>query len=528
MYVFSYLELHTTLIAWQLYGIVYDILIGTGLIVLPVLWALVSTSAQKLGADSGEDHETVVVHIKNMVGVIIVILFCAAPLYPVNPTDVKYRPQSVPPGTPSEVNATSDPTTYADHFGRSLAPVRIPAWWGLLHSISAGLTNAVIQSLNTPGDLRDTRMLLESRNIEDPSVAADYNEFLQGCYWRAKDNYQRLAQQGILPRGQDVSWAGSEYLVGMPGGYQLCTDNTNCRWAPASLAVQFSHDPDELARRGLGATCADWWEVIRGQILDQARADQGTFDRIRGSLAGFFSSQTERQRENILIRKTLKNFHVRGGLTAEYGTGVTNNGLLQEGADVIGGVALFKERIDMAVLVNVMKQALPIMTAVTLLFIVMVIPLALLFFGFRIGGVIRLSFLYFSFIFFHALLAFAAWLDHHLTVMLYQGATQSLGDWFFTQGHLGGNTQKEWLIDIVLMGFYIIMPLLWFGLMGAIGVGAAAGMDGLIGGSATSRALSSTTRGSAGSARGAAYTKGKAAVGKVSQRAKRWKRPNAE
>lgn len=527
MYVFSYLELHTTLIAWQLYGVIYEILVGTGLIVLPILWLLVSTSTQALGEDRGENHETAVLHIKNMVGAIIVIIFCLAPVYSINPTDVKFRPQAAPVGTPAEVDATADPTTYAGHFGQSLAPVRIPAWWGMLHSLSAGLTNAVIERFRTPGDLRDARMLLESRNIEDPSLAADYNEFLQGCYWPAKDNYQRLAQQNVVAAGQDVSWAGSEFLVNMPGGYRLCTDNTNCKNAPGSLHVQFSTNPGELVRRGLGDTCADWWEVIRGKILDQARADQGTFDRIWGSLTGFLGSSSARERENILVRKTLENFHVREGLSAEYTTGRTS--WYQEGVDIVGGMAIAKEWLDMTVVVNVMKQALPIMAAVTLLFVVMVIPLGLLFCTFRIGAVIRLSFLYFSFVFLHALLAFAGWLDHYLTVMLYDGATQLLSAWFVgSHGHLGGNTQKEWLINIVLMGYYVIIPVLWFGIMGAIGVGAAAGMDAMAGGGVVGAFLHGQARRAGSSARGAAYYKGKEVPGKIKQSYRRWKRGGAE
>ena len=524
MYVFSYLELHTTLIAWNLYRIIYDALIGTGLIVLPILWLLVSTGAQALGEDRGESHETAVLQIKNVVTGVIVILLCLAPVYPVNPTDVKYRPQTPLPGTPAEVNATSDPTTYSEHFGQTMAPVRVPAWWGLLHSLSAGLTNAVIQRLNTPGELRETRMLLESRNIEDPSVAADYNDFLDGCYWRAKDNYQRLAQQGLLPHDQDVSWAGSDYLINMPGGYRACTGPINCQAAPASLAVQFHSNPDELARRGLGDTCASWWEVIRGDILTQARADQNTFDKIWGGLTGFLGSQTDREREDLLVRKTLENFHVREGLSAEYSVGPGKPGLVDEAADLVGTAALVKEWWDMTVLVNMMKQALPIMTAVVLVFIVMVIPLALLFSAFRISAVIRLSFLYFSFIFFHALLAFASWLDHYLTAMLLHGADLTLMNYLRDDNHLLGYIQKEGLINIVLMGFYIIIPMLWFGVMGAIGMAAAGGMESMATGGGAGSYLRSSARSTSGRVAAGTAGKGKTLAGKGAGKALRWAR----
>ena len=525
MYVFSYLELHTTLIAWELYALFYDIIVGTGLVIIPLLWSLLTTSARSLGEEDDGDQVTMVKHVKNTIGIIVVLLFCFTPIYPVQPTDVKFQPPVTQGHTPSEVNSTNDPSPYREHFGQSVAPVRIPAWWGLLHSLSAGFTNAAIARFQTPGNLREARMLLESRNIEDPSLASDYNQFLQGCYWRAKDNYQRLARQNVVQPNQDVSWAGSQYLINMPGGYQPCTDKLNCQYAPASLAVQFSTNLEELERRNIGQTCASWWESIRGKILDQARADQAVWRKMWGGITGFLSSSTDREREDLLVRKSIENFHVREGLSAEY-TGSGNAGLFQEGVDIVGAIGIVKEWWDMTVLSNVMKQALPIIASVTLLFVVMIIPLALFFTGFSIGAVIRLSFLYFSFMFVHALLAFAAWLDHYLIVMLFQNASADLSAWFMDKDHLFGYAQKEGLINTILMGYYILIPLLWFGLMGAVGVGVGNGMDTLMSGGGVARSMTTSTGGVSSSAGRAAAGTAKTAARGASQASKRWRRMN--
>jgi len=43
MIVNSYLELHTTLLAWTLYGIIWDVFMVLGLVGLPLVWRLSSS-----------------------------------------------------------------------------------------------------------------------------------------------------------------------------------------------------------------------------------------------------------------------------------------------------------------------------------------------------------------------------------------------------------------------------------------------------------------------------------------------------
>ena len=475
MRVFSYLELHTTLIAWQLYGVLYDVIAQTGLILVPLAWALMSITAQAIGQDRGYGHEAPVSNLKSVIQMTLVAVFCLVPFYTVSPSEIRYQPPQS-----AEVSTDTDPTTFRDTIPSGGSPARVPAWWALLHSISTGISNAVIQSLPTYTDLREAKIQMTALNIHDSALAGEYRDFLHICYYPAKKNYHRMRRNNAVPRAEEddnplnsLNWAGSHYLLEMPGGYLPCTSEADCQGAPHFL------DP----RLGVGAdTCADWWEGLRSRILVQARVDEvgRTADEhiedIEAALtigrASSYAWMSQREREDTMIRKTLENHEVRLAASPAPTRGErTFFGDVFQGvknaATLLGGAAAW---FTLEILLNIIKQAIPIMVAIFLMFAIVMIPLALLFTGYRIETVIRISFLMFSAIFLHALLAIADWLDYYLTVSLFEGQVNA---WLAADDRTFGHAQKRMLINIVLLLNYIAVPILWFKVMDAAGVRAS-------------------------------------------------------
>lgn len=490
MRVFSYLELHTTLIAWQLYGVLYDVITQTGLILVPLAWSLVRITAQAVGEDRSEGHEAPVGNLKAVLQMTVVILFCLVPIYTISPSAISFDPPSGSGAPGGEVTTDSDPTTYGEIIPSGGA-TQVPAWWALLHNISTGVAYAVIQSLPTYTDLREAKVQMTALNVHDSTLAGEYRNFLNTCYYPAKQNYHRLRQKGAIERAAEdenplasLNWAGSHYLLEMPGGYLPCSGGEDCQGAPHFL------DP-RLASVVGAEHCADWWEGMRTRIFEQARADDinyspdGHIDdayaalTIGGTHTGgsFFMSQ--REREDTMIRKTLENHEMR--LAASPDSTERDSSLLgnivqgaRNVATLAGGAAVW---FSLEIMLGIVQQALPIMIAILLMFLVMMIPLALLFTGFRIEPVIRISFLVFSAIFLHALLAIADWLDYYLTVSLFEGQAHA---WLAADDRTFGHAQKRMLVNIVLLMNYIAVPMLWFSLMGAVGASAAKGGSGLL------------------------------------------------
>ena len=488
MYVSTFLELHTTLLGWMLYNVIFGILWETGLLMLPFLWMLLRNSAKSLGEEQEGSHETAVLHVKSTVAAIVVLMTCMVPLYNVEPSDVKFQPPKQVDGTvPGEVSGVTDPTTYADHFGTATASVRIPAWWLLLHNLSSGITHAVIESLPAYSDLREAKMLMATRNIEDPALGAEYRDFYLGCYMPAKRNYEVLRQQGLVPAaGEDaqLDWPGSPYLISMRGGYAACGGDPWCEAAPRPLYIQQS---PELASRVGGSTCGHWWQSIRTRLLEYARQDQGTVDKIFGHFKWGFGIENRQEQEDMLVRGMLENFQASQTIA-----GTSEDGNFFTGAFSLAGDALASAGLSVAwvfaeLFLNTMKQVMPILAAMMLMLVVIFIPFALLFSSFSIGAVLNLSFLVFSLIFVQAILAMVGWFDNHLI----QSMTASEG-WFSFVG-LGADmfeeSNKKIIINLVLATLYMFGPVIWLAVMNTAGLNAAQAASGLFRDAALTQAI---------------------------------------
>ena len=470
MYVSTFLELHTTLLGWMLYNVIFGILWETGLLMLPFLWMLLRNSAKSLGEEQEGSHETAVLHVKSTVAAIVVLMTCMVPLYNVEPSDVKFQPPKQVDGTvPGEVNGATDPTTYADHFGTATAAVRIPFWWLLLHNLSSGVTHAVIESLPAYSDLREARMLMSTRNIEDPALGAEYRDFYLGCYMPAKRNYEVLRQQGLVPAaGEDaqLDWPGSPYLISMRGGYAPCGGEPWCEAAPRPLYIQQS---PELASRVGGSTCGHWWQSIRTRLLEYARQDQGTVDKIFGHFKWGFGIENRQEQEDMLVRGMLENFQATQTVA---GTSEDGN-LFTWAGDVVASAGLGVAWVMAEIFLNTMKQVMPILAALMLMLVVAFIPFALLFGSYSVSSVLGLSFLVFSLIFVQAILAMIGWFDNNLI----ESMSASEGAWSFIgrSDNMFEDANKKMIINMVLATLYLVAPIVWLSVMGAVGVGAARG-----------------------------------------------------
>ncbi len=485
MIVNSYLELHTTLLAWTLYGIIWDVFLILGLVGLPVAWLLLKTGVLSLGRFQ-EGHEDMSTLIKQVAGVALVVLFFLVPTWPVNPTDVQYQPPPDSSGHhPPAVNPVSTPTTFGLSF--TAAPVRIPTGWYLLYAFSQGMTRAVIDGLPDQASIRDLQTIIQSRNITDPALGAEYGDFVNGCYIPAMANYEKLSSPGIIasaPEDQPL-WPGHEHLVTTPGLYGHCPAGQAgdlCR-ADAPRPLNIQQDQTLVSRVG-GDSCADWWRYLRPRLLDHAAQDQGAIDRGKDVLFRIFGADPRAQ-EDAMIRAMLQNHQKRGVIsgTAEgVGVGQMVTGGLGDlvkgvGDTIMTGIAGY-EWLKLEFLVILLKQVIPMVLAMLLLALVVVSPFALLFSACQVGTVVKLSFWMFSLIFMHALIALAGWLDNILLTAMFAGE----GHFDFLDQIQAKESvlQKKFLVNMALIANYLLFPMLWFTVMGSVAGGLASGANSLL------------------------------------------------
>jgi type IV secretory system conjugative DNA transfer VirD4/TraG family protein len=129
-------------------------------------------------------------------------------------------------------------------------------------------------------------------------------------------------------------------------------------------------------------------------------------------------------------------------------------------AATVGGIL---EALSFYPAMYMMKTAAPIIQAVVLMLIYLLMPFYFLFSSYNIGKVIFMSIILFSVKFWTVLWAIAHWLDNHLLQAIQP-------TWFNLYDAVSQNNLLVTLvIDFVIAGLFVVVPLFWSGVLGWAG-----------------------------------------------------------
>jgi hypothetical protein len=196
MSVDSYLELFTTLFGWTFYGILWDVLVSTGIVYLPFLGILIDNWREpaqggEVGHASGLSLRRMEI---DMFMALLVVVLAGQPaaLTPLNAATLSY----VPPPTlldaaPPTATVTSPQSTYGSTgFAGAATTVNIPIWWYAVMAMSSGFGHAVVEGLPTSPDMRTFEQQARLATIADPRLRQEVSDFFSQCYIPARSKYQ--------------------------------------------------------------------------------------------------------------------------------------------------------------------------------------------------------------------------------------------------------------------------------------------------------------------------------------------------
>lgn len=110
-----------------------------------------------------------------------------------------------------------------------------------------------------------------------------------------------------------------------------------------------------------------------------------------------------------------------------------------------------------------MKAAAPVIQAAILMLIYGLMPFYFLFSSYDIGKVVFMSIIVFSVKFWSVLWAIAHWLDNHLLTAIQPA-------WFQLQDAASQNNMVvTMVVDFVIAGLFVVLPLFWSGVLGWAG-----------------------------------------------------------
>ncbi len=498
MAVDSYLELFTTLYAWLFYNIIWDVMVSSGIALIPFIGIVLDNVLSAYAKNDIEDAGSSALKAIEMEVILafVVITFAANPFFQFQANAITYTPPGILTAPPAPQVSAADNTqsTFATvSFVGHPNVIDVPVWWWAAHAMSAGINRAIMTAVPGVLDYRNYMNEINDMRIDDPFVKQNVNDFFRDCFIPARSKYNlekpsTPAIDALLTTygSDDPDWVGSRVYLNTAGYYN--------ELRAAELVIGFPFDPlrdkewdpaiDPLPTWGR-PTCAQWWngqmggcggacEGLKSDLLDPVTG-LGDWDTLVDTYEPPFAAIDIRQDAVIrmaLILENGANKYQARGYDYAYSNRVSDNDymLLAEkigkaGATTytaIGMNAKFAVFLDMFLKAAPMAQALLLMGIVTLL------PFLLIISRYRLPILMSGALLIFSVKFWTVLWYLAYWVDQNLILALYPQVGAML-----MSPLAGADLINNRIILNMMTGLlYLGLPMLFSVIMGVAGFSA--------------------------------------------------------
>ena len=483
MTVDSYLELFTTLFGWTFYNILWDVLLGTGIVFLPFLGILIDNWREP--AEGGEFGTVTGLSLRRMelelfIALLVVVLAGQpAALTPLNASTLSYTP---PPTlidpTPTTATVAAPQSTYGSTgFTGSPATVNIPVWWYAVLSMTSGFNHAVVEGIPSVADMRTYEQQARLATIADPRLRQEVSDFFSQCFIPARSKYQserpNTAPVNTLLTTygpDDTDWMGSHVYRNTAGYYDTLRPTMQIAGWTFNAARDTEYDAASPPTWGK-PYCKQWWEDgsigLREKLINEADATSAGFSSLVVAVAPALASE---QQNDAVAKTVLTNSPPvwsnndlvanNSGSTGLLNTveNVAKGGLASGG--VLAASALF------SVSITAILQALPMVQAILLLGIYALLPMVVVISRYSISMMVIGAMAIFTVKFWSVLWYLALWVDQNLILSMYPDVNVFLQIF----ANPGEHDTKRMLLNMITTSLYLGLPLLWSGMMAWAGV----------------------------------------------------------
>jgi hypothetical protein len=479
----SYLELFTTLFGWAFYGVLWDVLVATGIVFLPFLGILIDSWREP--AEGGQFGSVTGLSLRRMeielfLALLVVVLAGQpAALTPLNASTLSYAPRAtLRDASPPTATVDASQSTFGTAgFTGSPATVNIPVWWYAVLAMSSGINHAVIDGLPAASDLRTYEQQARLATIVDPQLRQEVSDFFSECYVPARSKYQAerpgfAAVTGLLGTygADDPDWIGSHVYRETPGYFDTLRPSKQITGWPYDPARDTEYDPTEPPVWGK-PTCKAWWDDadvgLRRKLIAEADATAAGLSGLVVAVAPTLASEQQR---DAVARAALNNAPPTWSSNDLVEGNTANSGWIGSAENLVkGGLAAGGAVIAsafFAVTMTVVLQALPMIQALMLLGIYALLPLVVVLSRYSISMMVIGAMAIFTVKFWSVLWYLSMWVDQNLIQSMYPDVNVFLQIF----ANPGEHDTKRMLLNMMTTSLYLGLPLLWTGMMGWAGL----------------------------------------------------------
>lgn len=460
MSVGSVFEMYLLQFGWQLYGIVWEVLVGTGLAYIPFFAVIIDNVIKPI--ESQEAKAAAVTSLRrveiDIISMIVVMMVAVSPSMPLHVGNVTATSAC---GNNQDMQNTSS-TPWGSQFARrDGVQVEIPPWFYALLSVTGGINDAIISSLPCEPDMRSIAHELSTASIADDVLRNDVSRFNAECYrpgiaWIR--NKRVGAAQESFDSG-DIQWVGSQFLI----------DNfyTN-EWAKSPVqgfAFDASRESDAAHYIASSSnpppaagypSCAEWWEAEPEGL--RARLASEFPPHLYHRINHIMQDDQLKLHENAVIKNALKrDWTITGNLAPGQSKDQSWGEYFASLGTGVGGIIA---SVFIAPVLYGVKFAAPLFQSMLLMIVYMLLPLALLFGRFSWSTAMQASVFIFGVKFWTVIWSVLNMIDNQMlgTIKRMSGV----------EG-LASITNEMVLLktsfDLLLLSFYIAAPMFFMQMM---------------------------------------------------------------
>jgi hypothetical protein len=499
------IEIYTLIFAWNMYGAIWDVMVQSGLALVPFIVVIVMA----LGAY--REDEGVGSIVKNLEGslisMLLVMTLCVFPIdRPVGLASISYNinlPDCNLQNDPNEnLEGEGDDTgeDYDDTFGAAVAGSTIEqpvAWYGVNYLANA-FTHTAIKSMGCVNNYEFMLLRVGQVQIQDPVVRERVKDFGEVCYKKARDRFE--LNPVPLPNDvdplNDVDWIGSRTFLSTADEYYDHESAYMANMEKFDFTRNTVDRPQDAgAESGAHPYCSEVWlgeangnaEGLRQIILDSIPEDE-VGDIVEdwmewGSLGFSVGELDDESKEDMIIKLVLQADAMN--LESMTDIGLENDfnsdrgfweGVKEKVLGFLGTTVSVPQLIEAHTIKVFAKIAGPMILAIVQMIVVMAAPFVMLLTGYRFTSFFALALTYFAFEFINVMWATAFWFDNHIF------------DLYMSNSDLLDKATNTMLAMFISAGMIIMMPLIWLSVIAYAGAGMVRGMSAAGGGMGTSPA----------------------------------------
>jgi len=480
----SYLELFTTMYGWAFAAVIRDVMLNTGLCFVPLLVIIGRTwlEAHQSRAIDGADAAWMVRKMEVELGcamVVMTLCFATSPVTSLSQMRLTYTEDAttINPNPTTVTGANSGSTYGSTAFTSTPATVQVPVFWYAVMGLSSGINEAIKAGIgsNRQG-YREMAAQLQAVSISDPQLRAEVQRFQNECFIPARSRY--LVAQ---PPSSAVVSAIKTYGAGdteWMGSHAFRTDSTlyPALFAQAPVAgwpldpVQDADVADNDIKPDAGRpNCEQWWSDgslgLRSKMVSSLDTTSTLIQKVTLLTQG---ASDEQRQDSLAALAVEKNRPGAASMVSNVGDdrGGPNSlaSISQAGPEVLGIIGAGMEGIVASAARMPIIQSISMAQPLILMALYMFMPLALVVGCFSLRTMIAGGLAIFTVKMWPMMWFIARWLDDNLIGSMFPGADSVLNHFFHDPLDLPG-FQKRAVINFVLIGLYIGLPVIWSGMM---------------------------------------------------------------